>query len=168
MMVASPPVAAEEITYRTDPRPGEVELGEFYRRQGHATTVDGAKLERMMSNSFVVVTAYRQGELIGLARGITDGATGRLVECKLDARYQGPACVTKRDGRIEHDAAGIAGEMARRVIESLVAYGVERIDAIAYGTEVDFCLDMGFRKMPGVVALELCPKTRSMSAAPTM
>jgi hypothetical protein len=80
---------------------------------------------------------------------------GHLAECKLDPAYQGPACVTRKDGRIEHDSAGIAREMACRVIEALRQCGVERIDALAYGTEVDFCEELGFRKSRGLVAMEL-------------
>jgi hypothetical protein len=131
------------------------ELLSFYARQNHETTHSREKLQKMLDNTFCVVTARRGGELIGFARGITDGLSGRLAECKLDPKYQGPACVTRTDGRIEHDSAGIAREMARRVIESLRAFGVEKIDAVAYGTEVDFCEELGFRKQRGVVALEL-------------
>jgi hypothetical protein len=126
----------------------------FYRRQNHPTTHSLEKLQRMVNNTFCFVTARRDGELIGLARGVTDGLWGRLAECKLDPAYQGPACVTRTDGRIEHDSAGIAREMAARVIAALTDYGVERIDALAYGTEEDFCEELGFRKLRGVTAME--------------
>jgi hypothetical protein len=131
------------------------ELLAFYARQNHATTHSREKLQKMLNNTFCVVTARRDGALIGFARGLTDGLSGRLAECKLDPAYQGPACVTRTDGRIEHDSQGIAAEMARRVIGALRAFGVERIDAVAYGTEVDFCEELGFKKQRGVVALEL-------------
>ena len=78
------------------------------------------------------------------------------MECKLDPAYQGPACITKTDGRIEDDSEGIAAEMARRLIDALRDYGVERIDALAYETEVDFCEELGFRKTPGLVPMEWC------------
>jgi hypothetical protein len=136
-------------------RPEAKELLAFYQRQKHPTTHLLPKLQRMLENTLVVITARRQGELIGFARGTTDGLTGRLAECKLDPTYQGPACVTRTDGRIEHDAGGIARHMAIKVIEALRTSGVERIDALAYGTEVDFCEELGFRKQRGVVALEL-------------
>jgi hypothetical protein len=45
--------------------------------------------------------------------------------------------------------------MAAQVIAALRASGVERIEAVAYGTEVDFCEDLGFRKNAGVVAMSL-------------
>jgi hypothetical protein len=44
--------------------------------------------------------------------------------------------------------------MAARVIAALTDYGVERIDALAYGTEEDFCEELGFRKLRGVTAME--------------
>ncbi|MGB2984693.1 MAG: GNAT family N-acetyltransferase [Phycisphaerae bacterium] len=149
---------SENVEYKTMAKPTPEELLTFYERQNHPTTQVRAKLQKMLDNTFCIVTARRDGELIGFARGVTDGLWGRLAECKLDPAYQGPACITRTDGRIEHDTSGIAAEMARRVIEALRQYGVERIDTLAYGTEVDFCEELGFRKMRGVVvALELLP-----------
>ncbi len=145
----------DNITYEADAKPGANELLNFYKRQGHDITQDPQKLQRMIDNTFCFVAARRDGELIGWARGVTDGVWGRLAECKLDPKYQGPACITRTDGRIEHDSSGIAKEMAMRVVEALKNFGVERIDAVAYGTEVDFCEELGFRPMRGVTALEL-------------
>ena len=155
----------EDIEFETTTKPDPEELRSFYARQSHETTQAREKLQRMMDNTFCFVTARRRGELIGLARGVTDGLWGRLAECKLDPAYQGPACVTKKDGRIEHDSAGIAREMATRVIEALRRSGVERIDALAHGTEVDFCEELGFKKMRGVVPMELGGDARVRSQA---
>ncbi len=145
----------DDVEFETMARPEPEELLAFYERQHHPTTQARDKLQRMMENTFCFVTARRKGELIGIARGVADGLWGRLAECKLDPAYQGPACITKTNGRIEHDSAGIATEMALRVIEALRDYGVERIDALAYGTEVDFCEELGFRRIRGVVPMEL-------------
>lgn len=145
----------EDIEFATTARMDPDELLRFYDRQHHETTHSREKLERMIEQTFCFVSARRDGELIGMARGVTDGLWGRMAECKLDPAYQGPACVTKTDGRIEHDSEGIAGEMARRVITALRDYGVETIDALAYGTEVDFCEELGFRPIRGVVCMEL-------------
>lgn len=149
----------EDIEFETMARPTPDELLAFYKRQHHETTHAPEKLRRMLENTFCFVTARRNGELIGMARGVADGMLGRLAECKLDPAFQGPACVTKTDGRIEHDSNGIAAEMARRVIQALREYGVERIDAVAYGTEVDFCTELGFRPMRGVVCMALSADT---------
>ena len=145
----------DNIQYEATAKPRPEELSAFYARQNHPSTQSREKLQRMLDNTFCVVSARRGGELIGFARGVTDGLWGRVAECKLDPAYQGPACVTRKDGRIEHDSAGIAREMACRVIEALREYGVERIDAIAHRTEVDFCEELGFHKVQGVVAMEL-------------
>lgn len=154
----------EDITYETMSKPDPEELHAFYERQQHPTTGSREKLKRMMDNTHCFVAARRKGEIIGIARGVTDGLWGRLAECKLDPAYQGPACVTKTDGRIEHDEAGIAKRMALMVIEALRNYGVERIDALAYGTEVDFCEELGFKKMRGLVPLELKAATSTLAS----
>lgn len=158
-----PAPAVSDVEFETVSTLNVDELLNFYARQKHRTTQSREKLGRMIANTFCFVTARRHGELIGLARGVTDGLWGRLAECKLDPGFQGPACVTRTDGRIEHDNHGIAREMAQRVIQALRAYGVERIDAIAYGTEVDFCEELGFQKRMGVVPLEL--RATEMEAA---
>ena len=145
----------ENVEFETTTKPDPDELLAFYERQGHETTRSRGKLQRMIDNTYCFVTARRRGELIGLARGVTDGVYGWLAECKLDPSCQGPACVTKTDGRIEHDSAGIAREMAVGVIETLRAYGVEQIDALAYETEVDFCEDLGFKPMRGLTPMHL-------------
>ncbi len=143
------------IVFDTKGKPDPEELLAFYERQHHETTRVRKKLRRMLNGTFCFVTARRNGKLIGIARGVTDGLRGRLAECKLDPTFQGPACITKTEGRIEHDSEGIAAEMARLVIDALREHGVERIDALAYGTEVDFCEELGFRKMTGLVPMEL-------------
>jgi len=144
-----------QVTYETTRQIDPDELVAFYARQQHETTHDRRKLMRMMEHTFCFVAARREGELIGIARGVTDGLRGQLAECKLDPQFQGPACITRRDGRIEHDSYGIGREMALRVIGALRHYGCERITALAYGTEVDFCEELGFRKSGGMVALYL-------------
>lgn len=132
-------------------------LLDFYARQHHSTHADGKKISRMLQESHCFVTAKADGRLIGVGRGVTDGVIGYMTECKLDPDYQGPAAITRQDGRIEHDEKGIAREIAIRILKSLAEYGVERIDVTAYGTEVDFCEELGFRRMPGLVVMQLNP-----------
>jgi len=145
----------DDIKFEVQAKPDPKELLAFFQKQHHEVTHSPQKLQRMVDNAFCCVTARRGGELIGFARGVTDGVWGRLADCKLDPAFQGPACVTRTDGRIEHDADGIAKEMACLVIDALRAYGVERIEALAYGTEVDFCEELGFSKISGMVPLSL-------------
>jgi len=145
----------EEIQFEKTVKPEPQEILAFYERQSHPTTAGAEKLQRMLDNTFCFVLARQQGHLIGLARGVTDGLWGRLAECKLDPAFQGPACITRTDGRVEHDTSGIARQMAVLVIKALRESGVEKIDALAHGTEVDFCEELGFKKMRGVVPMEL-------------
>lgn len=145
-----PGMEIEEFT-----RPSPEEVLEFYERHGHPNHPTIAQVAEMLEKSACVITARQEGALVGFCRGVTDGMLGRLVECKLDPAFQGPAAITRKDGRVEHDQDGIAKAMAERVIEWLFKLGVDRIDAVAYGTEVDFCQELGFRKMSGLVAMSL-------------
>lgn len=148
-------VFSEKIVYESTGKPSVHELLEFYTRLRTSSSAEGEGVQKMIDNTFCFVTARHEGELVGFARGMVAGTWGRLAECKLDPAYQGPACLTRTDGRVEHDALGIAREMARRVVETLHSHGAERIEALAHGTEVDFCEELGFRRMRGLVALEL-------------
>ena len=145
----------ESITYRMVEHIDVEQLAEFYARQGDCRPYPVQKLQAMVENSFCFATAWQGERLIGIARGVTDGVRGQLVECKLDSDFQGPAAVTKTQGRIEHDREGIARAMALRVIDALRDYGAEEIHVMAYGTEVDFCEELGFKKVSGMVALRL-------------
>lgn len=150
--------AASTIVYALEPSIDAEELLEFYRAQHHPTPKSPEKIQHMLKNSDCFVAAREpSGALIGVARGLTDGVRGYLVECKLDPRYPGPAAVTRTDGRIEHDDQGIARALALRVLLALRDMGCERIDVLAYGTEVDFCEELGFRRSSGMVALSLDP-----------
>jgi len=132
------------------------DLKGVYDAQGSLMPQSVDKLSTMVDNSVCFVTAReRDGRLIGIARGVADGVRGYLTECKLDPARQGPGAVTHIDGRIEHDQYGIAQEMATRVIQALAKMGCERIDAAAYGTEVDFCEELGFKRAAGIVPMSL-------------
>ena len=140
-----------------------VELLEFYRRQRHClAAASQEKLREMLRRSHCVILARQSGMLIGIARGITDGVRGYLTECKLDPRFQGPAAVTRTDGRIEHDEQGIARELALRVLACLRDAGAERVDVTAHGTEEDFCRELGFQPLRGAVSMQMDPRTLAM------
>ncbi|MCK4659291.1 MAG: hypothetical protein KAV82_07185 [Phycisphaerae bacterium] len=150
----------DEVVYEVVDQIDASELLSFYERQKHETTHSAEKLCRMVERTFCLVSARQGGRLIGIARGVTDGVRGQLVECKLDPAYQGAGCITRINGRIEHDSAGIARQMALRVIDALCDYGVERIDVLAYGTEVDFCEELGFKKAAGISLLVMGTEKR--------
>lgn len=147
-----------DVVYGSSAETNPHDVAEFYDRLGHNIDAETQQIGRMIDRSVSFVSARVNGTLIGIARGVCDGIRGYFTECKLDPAYQGPAAVTRRDGRIEHDAYGIAAEMARRVMEDLLQAGARRVDVLAFGTEVDFLEEQGFRKSPGLVALSLRPE----------
>jgi hypothetical protein len=154
-----------QVVYGTGQNLTPDELTEFYRRLNHDVAAQAEQIRKMTANSAAFVTARDNQRLIGIARGVSDGLRGYLTECKLDPAYQGPAAVTRTDGRIEHDTHGIATEMARRVLDALYAEGVQRVDLVAYGTEVDFCEELGFRQARGLVGMTMRAENWVASAA---
>ena len=152
-----------EVTYGTVADTNPQELAQFYQRLHHDIAAQPAQIEEMMAKSAAFVTARRDGKLIGIARGVCDGLRGYLTECKLDPAYQGPGAVTRTDGRIEHDQYGVAAQMARRVLNAMVAAGVRRIDVLAWGTEVDFCEELGFKRQGGLVGLTMWAQDQAVT-----
>ncbi|QOJ15397.1 MAG: hypothetical protein HRU75_12460 [Planctomycetia bacterium] len=144
-----------EVQYGTadDVTPGEVI--DLYRRVNHSLPIGEGQVRAMMTQSDAFVTARSGGRLVGFARGVCDGARGFFTECKLDPACQGPGAVTRTDGRIEHDSYGIAAEMARRVLMTMHDAGVSRIDVVAWGTEVDFLQELGFKRQGGLIGMSL-------------
>lgn len=153
-----------EVEYGTGKNLTPKELSEFYARLQHDMAARPKQIRKMMANSAAFVTARVGGKLIGIARGVCDGLRGYLTECKLDPVHQGPAAVTRTDGRIEHDTSGIAKEMARRVLDAMYTAGVQRVDVVAWGTEVDFCEELGFKRQGGLVGLTMRAKDWSSVA----
>lgn len=141
------------------------ELADFYRRMRHEIAARPEQIRSMIDASSGFVTARAEGELIGIARGVGDGVRGYLTECKLDPRFQGPAAVTRTDGRIEHDQHGVAAEMARRVLSQMFDTGVQRVDVLAWGTEVDFLEELGFKRRGGLVGLTMHAQERNAAQA---
>ena len=148
---------AERLACRLTEEVEASELLEFYSKQRHPTSASAEKINEMVSSSTCVVLARVENKLVGMARGTSDGIVGYLAECKLDPAYQGPAAVTRTDGRIEHDEHGIARALANHVLRALRASGVEQIRVLAYGTEVDFCEELGFKRDTTLVPLRLIP-----------
>jgi hypothetical protein len=149
------PPNTPQVVYGTVADTNPRELADLYSRLGHDIAAQPKQIEKMMTRSIAFVTARADGHLVGIARGICDGVRGYLTECKLDPAFQGPAAVTRTDGRIEHDEHGIAAEMARRVLDAMVSTGARRIDVLAWGTEVDFCEELGFKRQGGLVGLTM-------------
>jgi hypothetical protein len=156
-----------EVVYGTGTDVTPAELSAFYTQVHHDIVAQPRQIEKMLANSAVFVTARSDGKLIGIARGVCDGLRGYLTECKLDPLFQGPAAVTKTDGRIEHDTNGIALEMARRVLSKFFTDGIHRVDVVAWGTEVDFLEELGFQKQGGLVGMTMRADHWPSSATPS-
>ena len=158
-----------DIQYQVVKKLDVGELKAFYDAQGCIVPQSVDKLSRIVDNSVCFITARdHSGKLIGIARGLADGVRGYLTECKLDPACQGPGAVTHVDGRIEHDQFGIARKMAQLVLDALADMGCERVDAAAYGTEVDFCEELGFKRAAGLVPMSLDTSLRGARSSRTV
>ena len=67
------PGAADEIDYRDDAPVSAEQLADLFRRSGIRRPVDDLpRLEAMIRHATLMVTAWRSGNLVGVARSLTD------------------------------------------------------------------------------------------------
>jgi ribosomal protein S18 acetylase RimI-like enzyme len=79
-----------EITYRTDVRPTAGQVITLYNNAAlPRPTDDPERIKKMFDNSNLVITAWHNGELVGLARTITDWVWGSyLADLAVDPNYK--------------------------------------------------------------------------------
>ena len=63
----------EDVVYRHDARLSPLELADVFRRSGIRRPVDDLpRLGKMLEHGNLIVTAWSRGQLIGVARALTD------------------------------------------------------------------------------------------------
>ena len=79
------------ISYRSDVRPGVDAIAAVYRAAPlFRPVLDTDRIQRMYDGSNVVVTAWDGDRLVGILRGLTDGAyDGYVCDLAIHSDYQG-------------------------------------------------------------------------------
>lgn len=93
------------IIYRTDKKVDFEKLIELFNQVGwDDKTRDIKRLKAMVANSQIVVTAWKDGEMIGFARCVTDFVfNGQINNVVVDERYRGK---------------GIGKELIKKILDS--------------------------------------------------
>ncbi len=94
----------------------------------------------MIANSFLFAAVYRDGEMIGMGRAISDGVS--------DAYIQDVVV------RSDHRGQGLGQAIVKRLVKELQKAGVDWIGLIGQPGTKDFYEKIGFGEMPQFVPMK--------------
>jgi ribosomal protein S18 acetylase RimI-like enzyme len=101
-------------------------------------------VRRIVAGSHCFAAAYVGGELVGMARAVSDGASDAYIQdVTVKASYR---------------RRGIAGEMIRAVTARLIRDGVMWIALVAERGSESLYGGLGFSPMQGAVAMRYAPR----------
>ncbi|MBM3954930.1 MAG: GNAT family N-acetyltransferase [Planctomycetes bacterium] len=107
----SSPAAADVIEYRDDASVSAEQLADLFRRSGIRRPVDDVpRLEAMIRHADLMITAWRSGALVGVARSLTDHRyccylSDLAVDRQLQRRGIGAELVRRTKAAVGEEAA---------------------------------------------------------------
>lgn len=135
--------AAIEFRFLTTPTEEEIQriLG-LYRAAGwweETADPDPRDVTRLMAGSHCFLAAFSEGRLVAMGRVLSDGVSDAYIQ---------DVTVEKTLRR-----RGIGSRLIQTIVERLNAEGIRWIGLIATGNTEDFYRPLGFRPVPGALAM---------------
>jgi len=150
--MATPP----EIVVREEPTLSRSEVWDFYVENACCEQrYSSERATSVLAKSDVIVTARDRGKLVGLARAITDGLSGSIMELSVALSHQGEQATNQTGALVEDDAFGVGRRLAEVLVNALVARGVDFIDGSVYESEVETYQKAGFSINTGHLVMYL-------------
>jgi hypothetical protein len=139
------------VTIEVNPKLTADELFDFYERNDICETGFGKeKAAKILRHPHLMVAAFHDRELVGLARAVDDGLAAHIMEFSVDLRFQGEGGKHKNGSLIESDRSGLGRLLGRRLLDELYAKGATFITGyIVAGCEEEFYRSLGFRENAG-------------------
>ncbi len=132
-----------EFRFLTAPTEEEVRrIFGLYREAGwweDAEAPDPRDVCRIVAGSYCFLAAFSEGRLVAMGRVLSDGVSDAYIQ---------DVTVEKTMRR-----RGIGSDLVRRIVERLNADGIRWIGLIAAGNTEDFYRPLGFRPVPGALAM---------------
>lgn len=121
------------IEYKVNVPIDAFDVIELYRDSGLPRPIDDAdRIGRMMSGSNLVVSAWDDGQLVGISRSITDGAWSTYLADLAVARSHQKAGVGRKLIELTKEAAGEEAMVLLLSVPTAMEYypkiGMERLD----------------------------------------
>jgi len=138
-----------EIKINPDITPDE--LYEFYKENDICEEGYGKELaSRVLNHSSLIVGAYLDNKLVGMARAMFDGLTAEIVEFCLALELQGKGLEYDNGSIIEKDEFTVGKQLGETIVEELYRMGAFFISAVVFEeVEKDFYESLGFKRNEG-------------------
>ena len=139
------------IDIRVNPTITADELFDFYERNDICEVGFGKEVAaRILKHRHLIVAAYAETELIGLARATFDGLSAHIMEFSVDVRYQGDNLNYNNGSLIEADDSGVGNLLGEHFLRELEQMGITFITGyIVANCEESFYRSIGFNENEG-------------------
>lgn len=126
-------------------------LFDFYERNNICEAGFGKEVAaRILEHPHLIVAAYLETELIGLARATFDGLSAHIMEFSVDIRYQGDDLKYNNGSLIESDNSRLGVLLGECLCLELEKMGANFITGyIVENCEESFYRSLGFRENEG-------------------
>jgi len=144
----------ERIKILVNPTITPKQLFSFYERNDICEKNFGIEVaSKVLYHSSLIVGAFCEDELIGIARAMFDGCSAVIMEFSLDLRYQGENLKFNNGSLIEKDGSGIGEKMGNILLNEQLSMGATFISChILGGYEEEFYQSLGFRHNKGILS----------------
>jgi hypothetical protein len=138
------------IQIKIDPKISPDQLFDFYARNNICETGFGKDVAaKVLSQSALIVGAFENERLVGIARATFDGLTAAIMELSLDCGLQGDTLLHRNGSIIERDHSGEGRVLGRVFVDELVKRGATFIFAAIEPCESDYYRSIGFQENSG-------------------
>jgi hypothetical protein len=141
---------ASSTTIEVNPQLTADQLFRFYHRNDICEVGFGRDVAaRILHHPHLIVAAFDDGELVGLARATFDGLSAHVMEFSLDLRWQGQTR-HNNGSLVEADPQGLGRALGGRLLQELARRGCTFLSAyVVDGCEESFYETLGFRRNVG-------------------
>ena len=139
------------ISIQINPKITADELFTFYEKNNICEMGFGKETAtRILKHPHLIVAAFIEKELIGLARATFDGLSAHIMEFSLDIRYQGGNLQYNNGSLMESDKSGVGQLLGEKLLDKLKTMGIFFITGyIVANCEESFYQSIGFRENKG-------------------
>ena len=139
------------ITIQVNPKLTADALFAFYERNDICEVGFGKETAaKILEHPHLIVAAFADEELIGLARATFDGLSAHVMEFSVALRYQGGAPKYANGSLMEADESGVGKSLGECLLRELEAMGATFITGyIVADCEEAFYASLGFKENEG-------------------
>ncbi len=141
----------QHLDIRVNPTITPDELYNFYERNDICEVGFGKEVAaRILEFPHLIVAAYAETELVGLARATFDGLSAHIMEFSVDICYQGDNLKYNNGSLMESDNSGVGNLLGEYLLRELEQMGITFITGyIVANCEESFYRSIGFDENEG-------------------